>query len=517
MRFRFLAPLSATSIAESDVAPATSSAAACLNVTLRAKGILSFVALVVYVAAIALYVAHDRQKLLHIVQQLDHVHSRQNSLVKVNTAVAHSIVELQFLLNTGNITPVYDDIELDFGAIKGGLPELKERYPEIVANIIRFETDAAELSTGRSREKLIALRDSEQELNARLENIESMVQQRGEMLSEDYRAINHNTTQVVVIMGFLGVVIFGAAVTVFFTKLAADIKKLESRAVAIVGGYRGTPLDVTRHDELGGLMGATNRMQSELLHGERQREISGQRRFHQEKMAAVGSLAATVAHEISNPINSISGIAQHTMDAIRSGQRSDDETLCGNAELTLKQTERIASIVRQLADLSAPRSPDPELLHINELVRTTCSFIRYDKRFRHIDLVTDSDHDLPAVRAVADHLTQVLMNLLINAADAMEGVADRKPTIRVSTRQADGEIILSVSDNGNGIDPGVLTHAFEQSFTTKPAGKGRGIGLYLCKTLIEEIGGRIELESTPDAGTTARVRLPCSVPGRALA
>jgi signal transduction histidine kinase len=225
-------------------------------------------------------------------------------------------------------------------------------------------------------------------------------------------------------------------------------------------------------------------------------------------MAAVGSLAAAVAHEINNPINSISGIAQHTIDGIRSHKRLDDETLCGNAEFILKQTERIALIVRQIADVSAPRSADPELLDINELVQTTCSFIRFDKRFRNIPIMPDLDHDLPAVRAVADHLTQVLMNLLINAADAMQEVAGRKPMVRVATRRTNGVINLSVSDNGQGMDSTVRAHVFEQSFTTKPAGKGRGIGLYLCKTLIEEIGGRIDLESTVGAGTTVRVSLP---------
>ena len=303
--------------------------------------------------------------------------------------------------------------------------------------------------------------------------------------------------------------VFGIGVTLFFSRLSTDIRELEARAVAVVGGYRGEPLDITRNDEVGRLMHAVNRMQRELGDRERQQALSSQQRFHQEKMAAVGSLAAAVAHEISNPLNSISGIAQYTMDTVQSRQRPDDRTLYDNAELTLKQTERIGSIVRQLADLSAPRSPDPELLHVNELVRTVCNLIRYDNRFRRAELVSDLDHDLPAVRAVADHLTQVLMNLLINAADAMEGVAGRKPTIHVATRRVNGEIVLSVSDNGIGMDPEVLAHAFEQSFTTKPAGRGRGIGLYLCKMMIEEMHGSVELESTPGAGTTAKVRLPC--------
>ena len=100
------------------------------------------------------------------------------------------------------------------------------------------------------------------------------------------------------------------------------------------------------------------------------------------------------------------------------------------------------------------------------------------------------------------------MNLLINAADSMEGIKARKPTISVSTRAADGEFMLSVTDNGVGMAPAVLSQAFEESFSTKPAEKGRGIGLFLCKTLIEQNGGRIQLESKPGVGTTAQFFLP---------
>jgi len=192
----------------------------------------------------------------------------------------------------------------------------------------------------------------------------------------------------------------------------------------------------------------------------------------------------------------------------------DSETLRKRAQMTLEQTERIGGIMRQLADLSAPRSPKPELLNVNDLAQATCSFIRYDRRFRGIDLVLDLDRGIPAVRAVSDHLTQVLMNLLINASDAMEGVVDRKPAVHVSTRALDGEVLLSVSDNGQGMDAAVLSRAFEQSFTTKPSGKGRGIGLYLCKALVEETGGRIELQSAPGAGTVVRIRMRSNQNGR---
>jgi two-component system, NtrC family, sensor kinase len=508
MGMRFLAPLSAIPTVVPDVAPAASPAATRFYLTLRAKGVLALSALVVYGAFILLYLAHERGTLLHIVRQLEHVHVEHELLTKVNTGLTHAIVSMQASLNSGSIPSPHDDLLLDIASFSPGLPAVQVSYPETVQIVGQLQGHIAEIVKGRSLNTMIALRDSEQKLAAQLENLENGVEQRGERLSREYRELNQSITVSVSVMSLLGLAVFGVGGTLFFSGLTADIKKLEARAMAIVRGYRGKPVEVTRYDELGGLMQAVNLMQSELYQWERQQEIPRQRRFYQEKMAAVGSFAAAVAHEVSNPINSISGIAQYTIDAIRSHRRMDDETLCGNAELILEQTQRVSSIVRHIADLSAPRSPDSELLDINELVQSTCSFVRYDKRFRYIELVPRLDRDLPAVRAVADHLTQVLMNLLINAADAMEELVGRKPTIRVATRQADGEIILSVCDNGQGMDSAVLTQAFEQSFTTKPAGKGRGIGLYLCKSLIEEIGGRIELESTPGVGTTAQVRLP---------
>ena len=508
MGVRFLAQSSATPGAARDAVPAASPAATRFHLSLRAKGAIVLAALVVYLAFVGLYLTHERAKLLQFVQQMDRVHSEHDLLTKVNTSLIHSIISLQALLSSGNIQGNKDDIALDIEAYASSLPELVASHPGLKQLVGRLQQDIAAFGQGRSLETLTALRDGERNLAEQLYKFRADTEDRGDMLSHNYRDLNQDISTSALAINLLALLVFGVTMASFFSKLTSDIKKLEARAVAIVAGYRGMPIEVTRSDELGSLMLAINWMQSELRIREVQHEISREQRFHQEKMAAVGSLAAAVAHEVSNPINSISGIAQHTIDSIRSHQRVDDGTLCRNAELTLKQTERIGSIVRQIADLSAPRSPDPELLDINELVHTTCSFVHYDNRFRHIELVPDTDRDIPAVRAVADHLTQVLMNLLINAADAMEKLVGRKPAIRVSTRRINGEIILSVHDNGQGIDPTVLAHAFEQSFTTKPAGKGRGIGLYLCKTLIEEIGGRIELQSTVGVGTTVQVRLP---------
>ena len=158
-----------------------------------------------------------------------------------------------------------------------------------------------------------------------------------------------------------------------------------------------------------------------------------------------------------------------------------------------------------------PQSTEQKLLDLNNLIRSTVRFISFDRRFSFIDMELNLDPNLPAVRAVGDHLTQVIMNLLVNAADAMEGRTDPKPRIIVSTNYQDGYAVVSVADNGTGMDQATLARVFEEFFTTKPPGKGSGIGMAVSKSLIESDGGVISLESEPGAGTTVIVRLPVAM------
>ena len=299
-------------------------------------------------------------------------------------------------------------------------------------------------------------------------------------------------------------------ILVFFTRLARDIgRSAGSRRGDRLAATRDRRWSTARTDEIGGLIEAVNRMQVDLRRWEQQQEISRQQRFHQDKMAAVGSMAAAIGHEVSNPIAAIAGVAQFLIDETRDDDHRVSQLAHDFSVQILRQTERISLIMRQLATLTRPHSPEPELLDLNTLVQSTGSFISYDKRFRGIEFEFRLDHELPAVTAVADHMTQVLMNLFINAADAMEQTPkDGTARIVVSTAVVGSEIRLAVADTGHGMSPDVMARAFEESFTTKPAGRGRGIGLFLCKTLTEQAGGRIELESTMGAGTTVSLYLP---------
>ena len=254
----------------------------------------------------------------------------------------------------------------------------------------------------------------------------------------------------------------------------------------------------------------------ERKEAERELEQTRQQYFHQDKMAAIGQLAAGILHEVGNPIAAIAGSIQ----AIQSLQESEHclhdecELFAGTRQhmsMIEAQVTRLGGITREIADFASPRPGERELLDLNTLVRSTTNLMRYDRRVQSIDLNLALDPGIPAVTGVADQLTQVLMNLVINSVDACESAGTANPEIRIGTKLEGDEIVLSVADNGSGMDAEVALHAREAFFTTKPAGKGTGLGLALCNSIVARHRGRLEIETEPGLGTSVNIVLPVDV------
>jgi two-component system, NtrC family, sensor kinase len=475
--------------------------------TLRTKGILVLLALFAYASIAAMVIAPNRNEELSVVSELERTHRVQEVLIQANIAVARAILTV----NENYIAPepavVVPAISMEIDAVQSSLSNLPAQFPELAPSIARLDASRTELRAKPSRGGIAVLRSTLHSLVVSLDTITRDVRARKEMLLTEYHEAEDRVVHTTIFFGLTGLVVLGIGMVRFFTRLAADIRGVAARAVAIVHGYRGSLMAVSRKDEVGGLMDALNRMQHELREREVQLELSRQQHFHKEKMAAVGSLAAQLAHEINNPIAAIAGIAEAIGDVRRSEGRA---VLCSNCQpdLILEQARRVASITRQISLVSAPQSTEPQLLDLNGLVRNTCEFIRYDSRFKRVDLRLELDPQLPALTGVADHLTQVLMNLLINSADATEGMNGTRPLVTVTTRMVREAVQLGVADNGQGMSHEVRNRAFEEFFTTKPAGKGSGLGLALCKNLIEASGGSIAIHSQVGVGTSVTIDLP---------
>ena len=475
------------------------------RIPLRLQGIIGFVALVAYVAVASVLIAKQRGELQHNTQELERVHLNGDALTKASSALAHAVLAVNEAYSGTQATPRVDHLAVGIEAAQANLQSFWSEYPALARAQEIIDRDVAALRAQPERAGLLNLRDSLHALVGELDTVTRGVREHRKKLADNYRVINDSITVIAVTMGLAGIILFGGLTALFFSRLVWDLNTLEQRARQIVQGYRGESLPVTRNDEVGGLMRAVNQMQSNLRSREQQLEVVRQQRFHQEKMATVGSLAASIAHEINNPIAAISGVAQEMCAAERQRGCRAHGAPCA-PELIVEQAQRIARITRQVSDLVGPISAQAQWVDVNGLARRICNFVSYDQRMRGVVIDLDLDDQLPAYYGVPDELSQIMMNLLLNAADAVEALTGRKAKIGLSSRCEDGMLVFRVRDNGQGMEPTTHARAFEEGFTTKK--RGSGMGLFICKSLVEARGGTIELDSTPGAGSTVQVRLP---------
>lgn len=235
-------------------------------------------------------------------------------------------------------------------------------------------------------------------------------------------------------------------------------------------------------------------------------ERARQQFFHREKITAMGHLAAGIVHEVGNPAAAISGAVRTLRHRVGGGAEGDNGVLAANLDLIEQQADRLAAITREISDLSRPRELKHTLLDLNQVIRSAVSLMRFDPRVQDAGLTVQLDPDLPALTASHDLLTQLVINLLLNAADACADVAEGR--IEVSTARVGQRALLVVSDTGSGMDEATRAHALDPYFTTKGDDRGVGLGLALCRDIVDQHRGEIFLESLEGQGTTVRVLLP---------
>jgi two-component system NtrC family sensor kinase len=324
------------------------------------------------------------------------------------------------------------------------------------------------------------------------------------------------STVTIASLAWLGITSIGALALLFFARLAGDIRAVRARALAILTGDRGPGRPLARNDELRELGDAVDSLATALA--KREQELAVERRhvMHQEKLATIGSMAAGVIREIGNPIAAIDGYARALLEARNAGLSAapQAEEEGSGVKPILQETARLIAITREINRLAAAPAAQWQLASINEIVTQGLALLRYEPRLEDVKIQTTLDPQLPAVTCCADRLVQLLLNLVINAADATAGLPAHTARLEIATREADGGIELRVEDNGCGMSEEVLRRAFDPLFTTKPAGKGTGLGLPLCRAIAEEHGGRITLQPLPQGGTRASVWLPLETPAR---
>jgi two-component system, NtrC family, sensor kinase len=249
-------------------------------------------------------------------------------------------------------------------------------------------------------------------------------------------------------------------------------------------GYEGLNVDQTQKKQ----------MESEL-------EKTRNQLLQSEKMASLGKLSAGVAHQLNNPLSGITLYSQLIMEDydLSEAAKTDFKRVIANVN-------RCSEIVKQLLQFTRKTSQQIEPNDINHTIQKTISMLEKQILFQNIEIAYQLSPDLPQIMVDTQQIIHVFMNIIINAADAMDG--NGTLTLESWHQKKEDRIIVQISDTGPGIEPEIINNIFDPFFTTKPEGKGTGLGLSMAYGIIENHGGNISAKSKVNEGTTFIIQLP---------
>ena len=222
-----------------------------------------------------------------------------------------------------------------------------------------------------------------------------------------------------------------------------------------------------------------------------------------QRLAALGRLAAGVAHEIRNPLSSIRGLVSFLKKKFEPDSAEDQY-----AKVVISEVDRMGRVIGGLLDFARPKEPEVAEANVEDLIRHGLTLVADEAGAAGIEVEFKADGDLPRASCDPDQVTQVILNLLVNAVEAMESGG----RLGVEAARQDDFIEVRVSDTGPGISPENLTRLFDPFFTTKK--KGSGLGLAIAQRIVDNHGGTLRAESAPGKGTVFVLRLPISGEGK---
>jgi signal transduction histidine kinase len=294
---------------------------------------------------------------------------------------------------------------------------------------------------------------------------------------------------VILLVTLASVLLFGLGLII---NLLRPILRLKDAVSMLVEKNLRETIDIASNDEIGELTGAYNEMVVKLRDSITERERLS-------RLAATGELSATLAHEIRNPLHAISMAASYIKSLYKGRLIREFVTIIQN------EASRVNALTSSLLNFAKPLHPEIKKTDMNSLVQEIGALLREEAKEQNVAIELMVDDNLPLVEFDHNQIKQVLLNLVINSLDAIQ----KEGLIRIQTKLSNGNVLLSVEDNGAGIKPEDLKNIFNPFFSTKT--RGTGLGLAVSKKIAKEHGGDLLIESVPSLGSKFTLTLPVDI------
>jgi two-component system NtrC family sensor kinase len=258
---------------------------------------------------------------------------------------------------------------------------------------------------------------------------------------------------------------------------------------------------------IAGSVYTTKKVLDRLIISDRQKAKSDEIMVHESKMAALGKLAAGVAHEINNPLAVIGEEAGWMKDLLKEEDVANSPNLQEFQEAIKKieyHADRVKKVTHRLLGFARRMEPTEEKVMVNQVLEECVGFLENEARYRNINIQKEMAPDLPTIASDSSQLQQVFLNILNNAIDAI----GKDGAITLKTAHQADQVVIKISDTGPGMSQETIEKIFDPFFTTKEVGKGTGLGLSISYSIVEKLGGTIYVESKLGKGTTFTIKLP---------
>lgn len=323
------------------------------------------------------------------------------------------------------------------------------------------------------------------------------------LLEEKYSDIQKQTVITFLIIAAIGAVVTMTVSYLVGQQILKPINKLVTASEDVAGGNLDARVELTTSDELQILAESFNEMALALKKRDEQfKDFATQRIMESERLALVGQLSANIAHELNNPLQGIVTFSHLLLE----DSECNDATTQFSLKKIVGQANRCRDIIRGLLDFSRQRKPDKTLCNVNEVIHECISLVEHQALFHNIEVILHLQDDLPMAIIDASQIERVFINMIINAAEAMEGSGHLSVSTRYGPRRDCVEIAFQ--DTGPGISEDNLKKIFDPFFTTKDVGHGTGLGLAISYGIVRSHKGTVDVNSVEGQGTTFIIALP---------